>query len=76
MNPTRYAIVSADAKQVEAYLPSNYRACDVTPDEVSTSVTLIIGVDSAGWTLDDYVLPRLASGMHFGHELVRRDEIR
>jgi hypothetical protein len=31
--------------------------------------TVIAGYDSHGWTLDDYVLPRLASGMYHGREI-------
>jgi hypothetical protein len=57
---TRTAIVAnrgASVKQVSAYLPSNY-----TATEVDGSV-VISGKDSAGWTLDGYVIPRLGSGM-------------
>jgi hypothetical protein len=32
-------------------------------------VFLIGGRDSCGWTLDDYVIPRLASGMYFAEEV-------
>jgi hypothetical protein len=30
---------------------------------------IIAGTDYAGWTLDGYVLPRLASGLMFGEEV-------
>jgi hypothetical protein len=30
---------------------------------------VIEGTDNAGWTLDGYVLPRLASGLYFGKEI-------
>jgi hypothetical protein len=30
---------------------------------------LIGGRDESGWTLDGYVLPRLASGMYYGSEI-------
>jgi hypothetical protein len=30
---------------------------------------LIAGRDVAGWTLDDYVIPRLASGMYYAEEV-------
>jgi hypothetical protein len=30
---------------------------------------IVGGYDVAGWTLDGYVLPRLASGLYFGCEL-------
>lgn len=48
-----------DIETVRAYLPSNYSAYEgVKPLSV-----LIIGEDSHGWTLEDYVIPRLSSGM-------------
>jgi len=57
---TRRAVVkSNDLRAIEAYLPSNYKVVEV----------VIEGEDSAGWTLDGYVLPRLASGLHFGKEV-------
>ena len=61
---TRFAIITSPdstLEQVEAYMPSNYQA-------VKLEVILIRGNDSAGWTMDDYVLPRLASGLHFATE--------
>lgn len=63
---TRYAIVNATAASVDPYLPHNYRV--VGP--VSVAVVIIAGNDDAGWTLDDYVIPRLASGLIFAKELV------
>lgn len=47
-------------KRVDAYMPSNYVTI------MHTHSLFIIGGDSAGWTLDGYVLPRLASGGVFG----------
>jgi hypothetical protein len=32
-------------------------------------VTVIAGEDVAGWMLDDYVIPRLASGLIFANEI-------
>lgn len=63
---TRRAIVTGPAETVARYLPSNYtvNSTDVGPGRV-----LISGVDSAGWTLDDYVLPRLASGLYAAREV-------
>lgn len=46
--------------RVRAYLPGNYTA---------RLVVEISGVDRAGWTMTDYVLPRLASGLMFGREV-------
>lgn len=60
----RYALVAkATAAQIEPYLPSNYIAYDTAAGAV------IEGEDSCGWTLDDYVIPRLASGLYFGIEI-------
>lgn len=73
VRPMRYAIVTADAgrgEQIRAYLPDNYRLVGRTPIGGSNRVRfLIAGRDLMGWTLDDYVLPRLASGMYYGEEV-------
>jgi len=48
---------------IRRYLPSNYEAdCDGGDIWIS-------GVDNAGWTLDDYVIPRLASGLYRAEEV-------
>lgn len=67
---TRRAIVRGGAPHVvAAYLPSNYRV--LFDHELTVDKTVVIeGEDVAGWTLDDYVLPRLASGLYFGEEVV------
>jgi hypothetical protein len=56
----RYAIVSSrHDDQVANYLPSNYEVfC-----RDHTGNVVIKGHDNAGWTLDDYVIPRLLSGL-------------
>lgn len=62
----RYALVaSSDAEQVARYLPSSYRVVGTVED--GTHV-LIEGHDYSGWTLDGYVIPRLASGLLFAAE--------
>lgn len=72
---TRYAevVVSAGAnpaklaERVAAYLPPNYR---VEWDNADGGPTVTItGRDVAGWTLDGYVIPRLASGLIFAREV-------
>lgn len=73
----RTAVVrgARDRAQLEAYLPDNYHvgqgfmapAYEGSSREVLTFE--IQGEDVAGWTLDDYVLPRLASGLIFGEEV-------
>lgn len=55
---TRTAVVTgATVEQVMRYLPSNYEAIERLGE------VLVIGQDHAGWTMDDYVIPRLASGL-------------
>lgn len=64
---TRYATVTGPLDTIRRYLPSNYAAVRVSwyePDRI-----LIIGEDHAGWTLDDYVIPRLASGLYWAREI-------
>jgi hypothetical protein len=68
-NLTRYAIVAIDSGRVlSAYLPANYSLVRFAVDD-GREVALISGQDRAGWTLDGYVLPRLASGLYFGREV-------
>jgi hypothetical protein len=63
--PCRAALVrGGDATRIAAYLPTGYEVVTDTGDGV-----LIAGRDCAGWTLDGYVLPRLASGLMFGNEV-------
>jgi len=72
----RYAIVrNADSRrQVEAYLPSNYRIIHEAPgylmiDNKPKLVFVIAGKDDAGWTLDGYIQPRFASGLIWCEEI-------
>jgi len=60
--PTRTALIVKDGltlREVQQYLPSNYGAFR-RPEDGQIQVT---GQDSHGWTLDGYVIPRLASGL-------------
>ena len=73
-NPdTRYAIVDGGGasdrvlKQVEAYLPSNYFTIINANHDIC-----IQGVDDHGWTLDGYVIPRLASGLIVAKEIASK----
>ena len=80
----RYAIVRSarSRSEAEAYLPENYRIIHEDVERrtrfSSTSghvvgperlVFVIAGEDSAGWTLDDYVIPRYASGLIQAEEI-------
>lgn len=55
--PTDPEAADRRLRQVAAYLPSNYSAV------LRGDIIDITGTDVAGWTLDDYVIPRLASGL-------------
>lgn len=63
----RYAIVSnaSGRDEAAAYLPDNYRIVHEIPAiaEGYRPEFVIAGEDAAGWTLDDYVIPRYASGL-------------
>lgn len=70
--PRRYAEVrGASAATVAKYLPRNYRVDGVRWDDTYAGQTVrvchptvfISGTDVAGWTLSEYVIPRLGSGM-------------
>lgn len=62
----RYAVVKfATPAVVAQYLPGNY----VVVGYINDSDVLIRGEDEAGWTLDGYVIPRLASGLYSCEEV-------
>ncbi len=49
---------------IKRYMPDNYHASQLEGGEI-----FIVGEDVAGWTLDHYIIPRLASGLIFAHEI-------
>lgn len=53
--------------QIDPYLPANYEAFRVLSDD--GPYLLLVGKDHAGWTLDGYVIPRLASGLYWFEEV-------
>lgn len=55
--------LGASQKMVAAYLPSNYRVDGESVTEFGDPLILISGIDVAGWTMEDYIIPRLASGL-------------
>lgn len=69
----RYAAVAGPRKTIEAYLPANYRVIGEVDSPLGEPLpghyVVIQGEDNAGWTLDDYVIPRLASGLYFALEI-------
>jgi hypothetical protein len=56
---------SARCDRVRNYLPSNYSVIGFDAEYV-----YVTGHDDAGWTLDDYVIPRLASGLYPCQEIL------
>jgi len=60
----RYAAVTGATsdKQLAAYLPANYTITHGQDAMYFDGEWLVEGTDVAGWTLDEYVIPRLASG--------------
>lgn len=64
----RFAVITGlqvTPERVAAYLPGNYAVVGTTQERH----VVISGIDVAGWTLEDYVLPRLGSGVMVGREL-------
>ena len=57
--------IDDELEAVKRYLPANYSAAPV----YRNATIAIIGIDTAGWTMDGYVIPRLASGNRFAKEL-------
>jgi len=68
--PTEDVLVTA--RVIERYMPSNYQAFPVLDGNANPAV-LIVGRDNAGWTLGDYVLPRLASGLYSAREITQAE---
>ena len=69
--------LSSLLRTVREYLPANFAANLLNPAEVASLVgavpgdqaILIEGYDQCGWTLDEYVIPRLASGLIVAKEV-------
>lgn len=72
----RYAIVTGHSgerslEEIRRFLPENYTADVVTvywAEGDASHRIMIEGEDVAGWTLDGYVIPRLASGLIWAEE--------
>jgi hypothetical protein len=63
----RYGLVvksgSTSARMVAAYLPARYEVTGEDDENI-----YFAGEDYAGWTMDDYVIPRMQSGMIWPRE--------
>lgn len=57
--------IPQEQKRIQALLPENYT---VGWDD-DRQQFIVAGFDRAGWTLDDYVIPRAASGLIFIEEI-------
>jgi hypothetical protein len=66
----RFAFVhgARTRREVAAYLPTGYAVIGEGLRD-DRSFIVIGGYDDAGWTLDDYVIPRLASGLMRAEEV-------
>lgn len=63
------------AEHVQQYLPQGYKAKIEYIDKQRSALRVVIrGYDIAGWTLDGYVIPRLASGLIVANEVPNYDE--
>jgi hypothetical protein len=49
--------------RLEAYLPEAYKVAHVSDNEFGQQIIVVTGHDRAGWTAEEYVLPRLQSGL-------------
>jgi hypothetical protein len=67
----RYAIVrnARRRSEADAYLPGNDRVVHEYAGDRGRLEFMIQGEDSCGWTLDDYVIPRYASGLIWAEEI-------
>lgn len=69
---TRYALVRTNrgGDEVKPYLPGNYQVIGSQPVPPTGGWNVYVaGEDNAGWTLDDYVIPRLGSGLISAREV-------
>jgi hypothetical protein len=71
----RYALVrnARSAEMVERYLPAGYAVLRSDAGPNGTPEVLIGGEDVAGWGLDSYIIPRLASGLIWAEEISALD---
>lgn len=67
----RYALITGarTRSEAEAYLPDNYSIIDEQAREAGLTAFVIEGEDVAGWTMEDYVIPRFASGLIWATEI-------
>jgi hypothetical protein len=73
MQPARFAFVRGARRreEVAAYLPEGFALLGEGMSDGRTFY-VIGGYDNAGWTLDGYVIPRLASGLIAAEEVTEQ----
>lgn len=62
---TLAATGARDAEHLSSYLPANYRVVghtDFKTESDGRPAYKIVGFDNAGWTVEDYIIPRLYTG--------------
>jgi hypothetical protein len=81
-NP-RYLVVHCpwkDRETIARYLPANYKVIYIEPSTrpdggwSDMANVLVEGKDVAGWTLKDYVIPRLGSGLFGSREIFQTND--
>jgi hypothetical protein len=64
----KYALITGTSDQIRPYLPGNYDVL-VERDIPNVGTVTLIGGQDTSWTMEHYVLPRLASGNYFAREI-------
>lgn len=67
-NPSA-AEIADRVRRVDRYIDNTAYSIGIHPGPILPPGILITGHDVAGWTLDGYVIPRLASGAIFAREI-------
>jgi len=56
--------------RIARYLPDNYVVDRAWCTGSGDVIVVVTGEDHAGWTAEDYVIPRLASGLYVAKEVM------
>ena len=63
---------SCNVEEVSNYLPSNFEVIGFT---LGQDALIVAGIDNHGWTVDEYVIPRLGSGLIHAERLEHNETI-
>ena len=74
MSEMKYVLVNAASgtrEEVAKYLPTNFRLIGITfpSDYYPEGEYIVVGKNVAGWTVNEYVIPRLGSGLIAAREV-------